>query len=73
MWAAVSANGVLSCDISDSKMTGNRFEQVLNQHVLPHFMVPEMGQAIFQQDGAAAAPNFANPVKRLLPLFTAFL
>ncbi|KAG8301728.1 hypothetical protein J6590_046856 [Homalodisca vitripennis] len=41
-----------------------RCEQGLNEQVLPHFMVPEMGQAIFQQDGAP--PHFANPVKRVL-------
>ncbi|KAG8254236.1 hypothetical protein J6590_011933 [Homalodisca vitripennis] len=39
-------------------------EQVLNGQVLPHFTVPEVDQAIFQQDGAL--PHFANPVKRLL-------
>lgn len=64
VWAAVNINGVLSYDISDSTMTGTRYAQVLNQHVLPHFMVPEMNQAIFQQDGAS--PHYANPVKQLL-------
>ncbi|KAG8310802.1 hypothetical protein J6590_056640 [Homalodisca vitripennis] len=61
---AVSCNGMISYDISDSTMTGNRYEKVLNEQVLPHFTVPEMDQAIFQQDGAP--PHFANPVKRLL-------
>ncbi|KAG8242584.1 hypothetical protein J6590_062482 [Homalodisca vitripennis] len=64
VWAAVSCNGVLSYDISHSTMTGNRCEQVLNEQVSPHFTVPEVDQAIFQQDGAP--PHFANPVKRLL-------
>ncbi|KAG8301439.1 hypothetical protein J6590_053512 [Homalodisca vitripennis] len=46
--------------------TGNRYEQVLNEQVLPHFTVPEMDQAIFQRDGG---PHFANPVKRLMTTF----
>jgi hypothetical protein len=42
-------------------MTGIRYARVLNEQVLPHLTVPEMNQAIFQQDGAP--PHFANPVK----------
>ncbi|KAG8331579.1 cytoplasmic linker associated protein [Homalodisca vitripennis] len=45
-------------------MTGNRYEQVLNEQVLPYFTVLEVDQAIFQQDGAP--PHFANSVKQLL-------
>lgn len=64
VWASVSCNGVLSYDISDNTMTGIRYARVLNEQVLPHLTVPEMNQAIFQQDGAP--PHFANPVKQLL-------
>lgn len=45
-------------------MTGNRYNQVLNQHVMARFMVTEMSQATFQQD--RAAPPVANPVKQLI-------
>ncbi|KAG8276594.1 hypothetical protein J6590_062204 [Homalodisca vitripennis] len=64
VWAAVSCNGVLFYDISDSTVIGNRYEQVLNEQVMPHFIIPEMNQAIFRQD--VAPPHFTNPVKQLI-------
>lgn len=42
----------------------DRYEQVLNRQVLPHFILPEMGQAILQQE--VASPHFRFSVKQLL-------
>lgn len=65
MWASEQTGCLLSYDISGNTMSGNRYEQVLNQHdVLPRFMIPEMDLAIFKQDGAA--PHFANPFKQFI-------
>lgn len=52
-----------SYDLSDKTMTGNGYLEVLTQHAMPYFDVPEMKDAIFQQYGAA--PHFVNPVKLL--------
>lgn len=53
VWVAISVNGLLSYDISDSTMSGNRYAQVWSQNVFPHFIVPEINEAILQQDGAS--------------------
>lgn len=43
----LSVHAISSYDILDNTMTGNRYLKVLNQHVLPHFAVPNVRDAIF--------------------------
>ena len=64
VWAAVTFSGVLSFDISVHTMNAERYCQVLRDHIIPHFDVPEMKEALYQHDGAPA--HYSNAARQIL-------
>lgn len=64
VWACIGFYGVISYDISRDTMNGERYVQVLNERVLPHFTNGAGRTRIFQQDGAP--PHYSLAARQIL-------
>lgn len=64
VWACIGFYGVISFDISRETMTGERYVNILQEKVLPHFSTGAGRLRLFQQDGAA--PHYAIAARQFL-------
>lgn len=64
VWAMINNTGVLSFDISDQTMNGERYCAVLKHHVIPFFQKTENRYKFYQQDGAP--PHYSTAARAIL-------
>ena len=62
VWACISFSGVLAFDISRQTMNSERYNNILNEKVIPYFN--RNRQLLFQQDGAPS--HYATIVRNNL-------
>lgn len=62
VWAAIGWNGLIGLDISEQTMTGDRYCEILTEHVVPYFSRNRSSH--YQQDGASS--HYAVKVREVL-------
>lgn len=64
VWAMVDPTGVLSYDVNERTMNGERYCNILTHHVIPFLQRNENRNKFYQQDGAPA--HYSNVCRRIL-------